>query len=176
MGVNCNAYLSPKTRWEDVRLAAAALLGVKLEKCPSRYNVDSWWAEIPKDVPPSERWRSTSMPECIYILAPLTEGNPVSDAIKESDSSPYYMWYGLENRYIGPKATAAKIALTEALCKFFGGKMVYNDSTGKKRTFPAPPYIGAQDGKPWKTLHQAFLDIKPLTEKDMKRVEKHAAY
>lgn len=174
MGVNCSVRLSAKTTWEYVHKVATALLGTPLHR--EDFSTGSGWAAYAPKQP--SQFEPTYCPEYIDILVPLVAGNPASDLIEVSDRDGgyYRLWYGLESKSLYPKATAAKIALAEGICKFFGGRITYNDATGAARSFKAPAYIGAEDGKPWYRLQQALLDIKPLTQKDIERNQKHAAY
>jgi hypothetical protein len=172
MGVNCSVTLNPKAEWRYVGLVASILLGDK----PYKDNFSSGWSAKSKKYGYGKT-RSAHDPSYCYILAQGDPDNPAAKLIQESDGElPYEIWYGLERKSLYPKATAAKIALAEGICKFFGGTIVYNDATDAKRTFPCPGYIGAEDGKAWYRLQQAILDLKPLTTKDIERNQKHAAY
>ena len=124
----------------------------------------------------SKSFRPTHTPEYIYIVVPGDAENPAAKLIATSDKMPYQMWYGLENRFLYPKATAAKIALAHGIVKFFGGKIKWNDAIGKSSTFPTPRYIGAENGKPWYQLQDAILALKPLTQSDVDAMNQWASY
>lgn len=176
MGVNCYVTLNPKADWRTVGTVAAILLGDKAEKKP--LGTDGSFHTQAATFGFGKAQVIELQPEYLNILLALNDKNPVAKLINKSDGyqGSYRLWYGLESKTLYPKATAAKIALAEGICKFFGGKIVYNDCTDKKRTFPAPSYIGASDAKPWERLHQALFDLAPLTDADLKRCAKHAAY
>lgn len=175
MGVNCQVTLSPLANWQTVGTVAAILLGDKPEKLP--LGTDTFHT-----LAATFRYGKVNVhenqPEYVDILIPLDGKNPVAKAINKSDgrNNLYPLWYGLESKVLYPKATAAKIALAEGICKFFGGRIIYNDATDKKRTFQTPRYIGATNGKKWERLHQALFDLTPLSTADLKRCTKYAAY
>ena len=175
MGVNCCVTLNPKADWKTVRDVACKLLGAPMHKEPiGRDGSYAAWLTEPSG---AKRYEPcTDQPAYIYLLLHGDEKNPVMQAIAESDGTPYQFWYGIENRFLYPRATAAKIALCVGLVKFFGGSITYNDAEGKKRTFKPPRYIGAEDGKPWRQYQDAQLALKPLTQKDIDRCRKYAAY
>lgn len=83
---------------------------------------------------------------------------------------------GMERRSLYPKATAAKIALAEGITKFFGGKITYNDFTGRSRKFPTLKDFTGEGNTAFYRYQKALESLKPLTQADMDRCAKYAAY
>lgn len=191
MGVNCKVVLNEGADWEKVGQVASVLLGAKVNKAPlgdDGYHAlvegfDNRGSQADKVArrllgqEPYGGYRTFDItPSDIDILIEGDANNPVAKAIAESDGFPYGLWYGLENRSLYPKATAAKIALAAGLAKFFGGKGVYNDCSDKKMNFPSRlNFIGETDPAFYR-YQDALLALKPLTQKDIDRCAKYASY
>lgn len=185
MGVNCSAKLSHGATWEYVGLAAAILLGSTPEKkWLSNSGKQFYVAHVPGfDGRKCDYRPCAGMPDYIYLMVPLTKGNPVADAIRKSDTdgkpdTRYAMWYGIEGRTLYPRASAAKIALAEALTKFFGGRIDHNDSdAARDKNYPMPKYLAdLNNDANFDRLQRALMNLKPLTKKDIERCKKYAAY
>lgn len=178
MGVNVQATLSPKADWQTVGEVASILLGAKAySETISNGGYSSFEAaRVEGFTFKSYKSHSKGSPELIDIVLKGNRSNPVMAALEKSDGYPYRLWYNLEDRSLYPKCTAAKIALALGIVKFFGGRITYNDAEGPTRSFKTPRYIGAENGKPYDELQKAMLALKPLTQKDIGRVRKYAAY
>ena len=172
MGVNCNANLNGGATWKKVGQVACVLLGARTHREP--LGRDGWHLVV--EGFGYGQFMVTSMPEYVDIPVDGDPDHPAVLAIKNSDSIPYRLWYGLENRSLCPKATAAKIALAEGITKFFGGKIVYNDATDKKRTFKSPADFTGENDAAFYRYQTALENLKPLTQKDIDRCAKYAAY
>lgn len=172
MGVNCKVFLNNGADWRKVGQVACVLLGANVRRSP--LGRDGWSARVEgfgygKHV-------ATYDPGYIDILVSGDEKNPLAKLIEESDRMPYHLWYGLETRFLYPKATAAKIALAEGITKFFGGRIIYNDCTDEKHRFLSRlDFIGESD-KSFYRFQTALLELKPLTQKDIDRCAKYASY
>lgn len=127
-----------------------------------------------------------SAPTLVEIVIKLNPDNFVAAEILRSDGTKkgeYHLTYHFESGPMGeplimPKSTAAKISLSKALIEFFGGTIDFNDSDSSELDFKSPRKkdISASDGKPWYSLQDRILALKPLTQKDMDAVSKFAAY
>jgi hypothetical protein len=193
VGVNCSVRLNEGAEWKRVGQVACILLGAKARReSLGLPTTDSWHVVVETfdrrqtqerrvaarllGKEPYEKYEATGTPEYIDILVDGDPKNSVYRAIEDTDAIPYRLWYGLENRSLYPKATAAKIALAEGITKFFGGKIEYNDSTGQKHTFKSPAsFIGESDASFYR-YQNALEALRPLTQKDIDRCAKYAAY
>lgn len=191
MGVNFSGYLNEGATWDKVGQVASVLLGAKANKAPlgdiggyhaivdgfdNRENQSEKVARRLLGQAPYSKFRATGTPEYIDILLEGKPDNPVVKAIAESDGTPYALWYGLENRFIYPKASAAKIALASGLVKFFGGKGYYNDCSDKKFNFKSRLNFKGGTEASFYRYQDALLALKPLTQKDIDRCKKYAGY
>ena len=95
----------------------------------------------------------------------------------------HYATYHYETEDSGvlmiPPSTEFWVAIGIELCKFFGGKIDYNDCDEGKwnRTFKKPrKKNNPQDNSAWAKFQKEILDLKPLTTKDLLRVQKYACY
>lgn len=172
MGVNCCVRLNEGAGWKKVGKVACVLLGAKVHREP--LGKDGWHLVV--EGFGYGEYKATHTPEYIDIMVCGDADNPAARSIAASDGLPYRLWYGLENRSLYPKATAAKIALALAITKFFGGRITYNDSSGKKRTFLSPFDFKPETDKAFYAFETALEALKPLTVKDIKQCEKYAAY
>jgi len=173
MGVNCSVQLSNGAEWQKVGQVACVLLGAKSHREP--LGNDGGW-HLVVDGFGFGKYAVTCDPSYVDILVSGDADNPASKAIAESDSLPYRLWYGLERRSLYPKATAAKIALAEGITKFFGGKIVYNDSTDKKASFKPLASFTQESNAAFYRFQNALESLKPLTKADIERCAKYAAY
>jgi hypothetical protein len=172
MGVNCSVKLNEGATWNRVGQVACILLGAKTHRKP--LGRDGWHLVV--EGFGYGQSKPTSDPSYVYIVVNGDASNIAAKAIASSDSMPYEIWYGLEARLLYPKATAAKIALAEGITKFFGGKIVYNDCSDKKRTFPSPLDFKGESDASFYRFQKALEELKPLTQKDVDRCAKYAAY
>lgn len=154
MGVNVKAQFSAGTRVRDVATVAAILLGATPEKrmfsCGDGYGAHARGVKIKTN---------EHVPTMVEIVITLNPENPLGAEIIKSDGNAngeYWLTYHFESGPMGeplimPKSTAAKIALSKALIKFFGGTIDFNDSDSSELDFRSPRKkdISASDGKPW---------------------------
>jgi hypothetical protein len=82
-------------------------------------------------------------------------------------------------RLMMPPSTPFWIAVGKGLCKFFGGRIDYNDcdSTDWDRVYRRPRKNNSPgDGEEWNDFQQAMFDLKPVSVKEMKEANAVAAY
>jgi hypothetical protein len=184
MGVNVRAQFSAGTRVNDVATVAAILLGAEPRK--SMFNLINSDGGYSAKVTGVKVVPNNYIATMVDIVVPLNPENPLAAEIIKTDGNAkgeYWLSYHFESGPMGeplimPKNTPAKIALSKALVKFFGGTIDFNDSDNSELDFKSPRKsdISATDGKPWYSLQDRILAVKPLTQKDMDAVAKFAAY
>lgn len=172
MGVTCSVRLNDGACWKKVGQVACVLMGATTHREP--LGRDGWHLMV--DGFGYGRWEKTNNPSYIDVLVSGADDNPIVRSIADSDSIPYRMWYGLESRSLYPKAKAAQIALAEGITKFFGGRITYNDCTDKKRSFASPADFTKETNTSFYAFQNALESLKPLTQKDVDRCQKYAAY
>ena len=172
MGTNCCVRLNEGADWHKVGEVACVLLGAKKHREPAGRN--GW--RIFVEGFGYGKFRHCSIPEYVDVMGVGDKENPVLKAIESTDCVPYPLCYGLESRGLYPKATAEKIALAEGITKFFGGRIVYNDCTDRKRTFKTLIDFKGESDKAFYRYQTALEKLKPLTQKDIDRNAKYAAY
>ena len=174
MGVNCRATLNEGADWRKVGQVASVLLGAKMRR--ESLGKDGWLIVVEgfgygKFSP----WISEPSYIDIHVCGDA-ETNAAAYQINQSDGMPYQMSYNMERRSLYPKASAAKIALAEAIAKFFGGEFLYNDYNGRKRKFPTLKKFTGEREAEYYRFQKALEALKPLTQADIDRCAKHAAY
>lgn len=174
MGVNCNVTLSQYATWKAVGQVACVLLGARVTKEQFGSGLKGWHAAV--EGFGYGKFEATHTPDYIDILISGDVSNPVSKALQDGDSMPYRLWYGIERKSLYPKATAAKIALAEAITKFFGGKITYNDCTDESASFPIRRWIGDESNAAFERFQVELMELKPLGKQDIDRCAKYAAY
>jgi hypothetical protein len=168
MGVDTIIRLPENVEINHVADVIGILAGLKAEK-KNFQRSEGWYVEV-DGVNILGRPSIPDGPE-ITFKSPLDgENHSVSYWYEDSEGG----------RMLSPHSTAFWIAIGRGLVKFFGGTLVYKDTGNMKPNFRGRPKSDAlnrpQDGKPWQNLQQRLLDLKPLTQKDLKAESKHAAY
>jgi hypothetical protein len=164
MGVNCDITLPGNARVKDVAQVIGRLSGCAAEKKHFSQG-GGWYTEVKTvNVKPS------TMPECCYIY---WQHNEDDRAVLY-----HFEWESSGNRGLSPNATAWWIAAAKRLVDFFGGSVDFSDcdSIDVDYAKEPSPLNGASDGQEWEALHQAILDVQPITEAELDEAEKHAAY
>ena len=86
---------------------------------------------------------------------------------------------GMFGRLMIPPSTPFWISVGKRLCKFFGGKIDYNDSdsTDWNRVYRRPRKNNSPtNDEEWDDFQQAMFDLRPVSVKEMKAVNKVAGY
>ncbi len=113
------------------------------------------------------------MPECVAIEwdMPNYGGRHVLYHYEPSE---------IDGRLLMPPSTCWWIAVGRRLVDFFGGALDYNDCDDKDINFRRPKKSrkmnAPEDGKPWYAFQERMLIVKPITEKEIQAMVKHAAY
>jgi len=169
MGVNAQVCLPRDVRLRDVSTAIGILAGLGIEWEKSGYDKDLMFLRV-KGV----QEKSGVCPEMVNIIisGELVDGekNHFVNYFFESSDANFILLY--------PKSTAFWIAIGIELCKFFGGKIQFNDCKGGwNRRYKKPrKKNNPDDGRPWTKFQKELSEIKPLTMKDLRRCDKYAAY
>lgn len=168
MGVSCHVTLPHETRLTDVVKVLGALAGNPLTREDFGGGHEGWSACLPAD---TLRTANTSVIGMAQILG--VAANRPSDP----DFYCFYHFESKNGRLLMPPSTAWWIAVGRGLVAFFGGSVVASDCDGKTiYRKPKQKDIHAEDGAAWYRLQNRLLTVKPLTEEDIKKCEKWAAY
>jgi hypothetical protein len=177
MGVNAKCEFPYGTRVKDVAAVAAALLGHEKKHEPIRgssatfANVKGWKVE-----------GAGSDPTLAHIVLDVIVDNPAAKLIRKSDGDRYHLLYHFEGNnghpLIGPKCTAAKIALCAGIVKFFGGTVDFNDGDDKRVNMrvKARADIRASADPEWSLFQQRILAVQPITAEEISKYKKFASY
>lgn len=186
MGVNTNIYLPHDVKLDDVADVIGQLLGLKVR-----------WRSV-KAIFGGGKYRYVAgvklhpcedMPQLCGITFSPPKGKTLVDG-EDGHHVNYHFepgsqYAGKYGRLLMPHAYPVWIAVAIRLAKFFGGKVVYRDCEGitkaygtyANRYFPKPRATNCpEDGKPWEDFKEAKYSIEPLTQKDLDRANKVAAY
>ena len=175
MGIDTEIRISKDARIDDVAEVIGILSGLTPEWVTSS---GASWVKVEG----VKVEGIVNIPSCaeIYIMALKEE-----TALVDGTASHFVMFHfqpsecALTHNLMIPPSTAYWIAVGLKLCKFFGGSVRYNDcdSLRAERYFKRPRKDNApSDGKPWKDFQKEMFNLKPLTQKDLDRAGKVAAY
>lgn len=170
MGVDCRILLPPDARIRDVADVIGILAGLNPE----------WDDSIPSVSVPGATAKPSSLAECAEITIVSKNGEFLVDG--ETSHWLLFHWEPSEEsgmHLLMPHSTAFWIALGKKLVSFFGGSIDYNDCDSKDVDYRAKKPRRRNNptvGKPWDDFQKAMFNIKPLTEKDLEKAEKYAAY
>ena len=176
MGVDSLIYIRRDARVRDIADVIGILAGLK----PYRRDFsqgDGWACHV--DGASADACKS--LPQCCEINIQAPDGYKLIDG----EQSHYVLWHWEPSRMMGdyhlimPRSTPFWIAIGRGLCKFFGGKIDYNDCDpdGINARFKGMRKDNSpEDGKPWTDFQQAKLDLKPLTMRDLEKAGKWSSY
>ena len=166
MGVNTGIRLPENVRVRDVAEIIGALLGCEMKRMNFSNN-DGWAAHVDH-----VKVATTSVPEMVEII--------VDGPDKLRTIVWTYHWEPEKGgRLLYPSATARAIAVGRKLVDFFGGSVVYNDCDGKinyHRPKKSDKENRPSDGAPWYAMQNRKMAIVPLTDADIRKWDKYAAY
>jgi hypothetical protein len=173
MGTDCRVYLYPSAKIDDVAKVMGALAGCEVA---SKMIGGTHGKPFPvTEVKEAEAVVST-MPEMSCIR--ITGGKA-----KEWGLWPYWHWEPDRPPFRGARlimmrSTAQKVALAKRLVDFFGGVVDYNDCDSSDNDYSKPERKGMDKSinKNFHALQAAMLEVKPVTEKEIKAAAKWAAY
>ena len=178
MGTDCNVYLPPATRVRDVADAMALMLGGHVESKPS----SNGSKEPYRFVVGARIEVCTSVPSMVTLAFDLPAAaydsgwglNPCYH-FEASDSYPVK-----HCRLLDMKCYAPKIAIAKRLVELFGGAADYNDcdrtAVNIRREPPTWNDGSRYSDKKYLAGRAAIHAVKPLTEAEIKAVEKWDAY
>lgn len=173
MSTDTEIRLAPAARLGDVANVIGILLGC--EKRLEPLGGDSFSCRVDG----IKFSKIDSLPECVSIHITPKTGVPRTILYHFEyggvSKGGYYtkIWRGMM-----PSSTAVNIALGVGLVKFFGGEVDFNDCDDTDIDFKSPECkdIRANDGVPWDTLQRRMFAIEPLSELEIKKYSKVAAY
>lgn len=168
MGVDTLIFLPNDVRVSDVGDVIGTLLGLPTFQCYEK------WGRY-TEVEGVKVEGIKTMPECCHIIL---EGKMIGGEenwrflFHMECSSPKY-------KLIMPRSYPLAIALGLKLCRFFGGKIHFQDCKDDKpnRKFRKPRQNNRpEDGRVWQRFEDEKFNIKPLAKNDITDVEKFACY
>ena len=165
MGVDTVIRFPHRAAVRDIADVVGLLLGCKAQWVP--FGIGSRYVKV---LGVSTRG-SVEIPECCHIVIAAPPA-PVAHS--------FFFHFELDSgatKGMLPRSTAQNIAMGVELVRFFGGSITFSDCLGGvDRRFKSPSYVGAQDGKPWARLQEAKFAVKALSEKQIGKYRKYAAY
>jgi len=175
MGADCNLFLPAGADIEDVATVAAVLMGCeyKLEKPFDEAREGSQAVRLKKGVQ-SFHCSDTIPSMCVFVF----KGNLVDG---ENGHNCSWHWEGHGRnpslRMLSMSSTAFWIAVARGLADFFGGEVDYNDCDNKDVNYKVKSKSRKHDdGDAFYNYQRRMTEAKPLTQKDLNKVCRFAAY
>lgn len=162
MGCDTRIFLPIDVRIENVSTVMGILAGLKPKKRQISENNTITVCEGVK----IEHCGVGSLAACANIFL----DHPYTNLI-DGELSHYVMYFfeGSDDdpncRMMCPPSTDFWISVGRGLCKFFGGKIDYNDcdSIDIDESFPKPRHSNRPDDAEWQQFHDAIYDLKPVS-------------
>ncbi len=173
MGVNCKIMLPNNARLTNVAEVLAILSGQQPRK--EQFQSGDGWAVRVDTI----RYRTHDyLPQC-----PTIEWIQHSTVDKVEEYHSVMFHYEPEHgshRLIMPPSTAWWLAAGKRLVDFFGGELDYNDSDSTdvdyRKRKKSDEVNSPEDTPEWEVFQQRMFEVKPITEKEIKDMVKHAVY
>lgn len=179
MGVDTSISLSPQATLREVADVIGILLGNKKTWTGFNKNADPESGYVKVDE--VKVAGAPNLPECADIDIYCPNAAP---SAKTNGNDHRHFLYHFEfgdsgRRGLLPRAAAANIAIGVALIKFFGGKIDYQDCDEVEinESYPAPNDIKHRSNdRCFDSIQRRMMALEPLTEEEISKYQKYAAY
>jgi hypothetical protein len=169
MAVDCKVYLPPSALIQDVADVLGALAGCKVSSHVITSSVPSRASFFVTDVA-DVHGMSSGLAECANVTVGTGTRRFHTVWLWEPDSPPFP-----GARCLITRPTAYAIALFRPLVSFFGGNLIYSDSSDIVNfSQPFRSYDSSNDAE-FSALQAAKLAVRPITDADIAAMRPFAA-